>query len=280
MPEQAGPIRIQEYAVGIFQAALTRSAWKKAIKKGFVRVDGELASTATYIRGGEQITLEIPPKQEPEHKFVLSLPVIFEDEYLAAIYKPAGVLVSGNSFKTIANALEQNIAASQLEDATKPQPVHRLDFGTTGILLVGKTSRSIRELNQLFENKLFEKTYHAVVIGKIAERGTITADIDGKSAVSHFRMLQSVASPKFEQLSLLELQLGTGRRHQLRKHLAGIGNPILGDQTYGVEGKILQKKGLYLHASSLRFIHPFTKEPMHLKAVLPGRFTKLFPAIS
>ncbi len=242
-------------------------------------MNGKLASTASYIRGGEEITLEIPFKPESDRKFVLPLPVIFEDDYLAAIYKPAGVLVSGNSFKTIANALEPNISPSQLNDATKPQPVHRLDFGTTGILLVGKTSSSIRELNQMFENKQVEKIYHAVVIGKIAEQGTITADIDGKSAVSHYRLLQSVASPKYDQLSLLELRLDTGRRHQLRKHLAGIGNPILGDQTYGVEGKILQKKGLYLHASSLRFIHPFTEEPILLEATLPERFRKIFPAI-
>ena len=116
-------------------------------------VNDSIATTATFISGGERISLSIPKEVSPTKKLVFQLKVFFEDDYMAVIHKPAGILVSGNSFKTIANALPQNIQPSKLPDATTPQPVHRLDYATTGILLVGKTSSSIRALNKMFEDK-------------------------------------------------------------------------------------------------------------------------------
>ncbi len=207
---------------------------------------------------------------------VFQLEVLFEDDYLAVIHKPAGILVSGNSFKTIANALAQNIKGSNLPDATPPQPVHRLDFATTGILLVGKTSSSIRALNKIFENREVEKTYYAVTIGEMNDRGKITSEIDGKKSQSNYTLCESVPSEKFGKLNLVQLEAQTGRRHQLRKHLSNIGNPILGDKEYGIENLILNGKGLYLHAYSLKFIHPFTNEEVHLKDEFPQRFKKIF----
>ncbi len=271
------PIRLQEYGVGHFPNALTKSALKKAIKKGWVTVDGKVASTATWIRGGELICLSIPDETPAGKKLIFPLEIIWEDEYLAMIHKPAGILVSGNSFKTITNALVQNLAPSHLTDAAKPQPVHRLDYPTTGILLVGKTNSSIRALNRLFAEKQITKTYFAVTIGKMDKQGIISTEIDGKPAQSHYQVQSSVASSRFQELNLLKLQPQTGRRHQLRKHLAGIGHPILGDKDYGKDGLILQGKGLYLHAHSLQFEHPFTGEQLHISAALPLRFRKLFP---
>ena len=192
------------------------------------------------------------------------------------IHKLAGILVSGNSFKTIANALVQNIKGSNLPDATPPQPVHRLDFATTGILLVGKTSSSIRALNKIFENREVEKTYYAVTIGEMNDRGKITSEIDGKRSQSNYTLCECVPSEKFGKLNLVQLEAQTGRRHQLRKHLSNIGNPILGDKEYGIENLILNGKGLYLHAYSLKFIHPFTNEEVHLKDEFPQRFKKIF----
>ncbi|SEQ53727.1 RluA family pseudouridine synthase [Neolewinella agarilytica] len=262
--------------MGIFIGARTKSALKKAIKKGLVRVDGEMATTATFIRGGEEISLSFPEEIKPGKKLVFSLRVLFEDDHLAAIHKPAGILVSGNSFKTITNALPQNLQQSRLPDATRPQPVHRLDYATTGILLVGKTSSSIRALNRMFANKEIEKIYYAVAIGDISEQGEITTAIDGKPSQSIYKRHKSVPSKRFGQLNLLELKPQTGRRHQLRKHLSGIGNPILGDKDYGIEGLILHGKGMYLHAHSVSFIHPFTGKRMVLEDELPARFRKLF----
>lgn len=263
--------------MGIFNAALTKSALKKVLKKKYITVNDSIATSATFIRGGEHITLTIPEANRTRKKLILPLSILFEDEYLAIIHKPAGLLVSGNSFKTITNALEQNLKPSTLTDATKPQPVHRLDYATTGILLVGKTSSSIRVLNQLFETKTINKTYYAVTIGEMKNKRKITTAIDGKSSESYYTVLNTVTSKRFGQLNLVLLQPKTGRRHQLRKHLASIGNPILGDKDYGFKDLILNGKGLYLHAYSLSFIHPFTKENLLIKDALPKRFTKLFP---
>lgn len=269
-------MRLQEYGVGIFDAALTKSALKKALKKKLIKVDGLVATTATMIRGGESVSITIPETSISKKKLVFPLEVLFEDEYLAVIHKPAGILVSGNSFKTIANALVQNLQPSSLPDATRPQPVHRLDYATTGILLVGKTSSSIRALNKLFEDKQVSKSYYAVTIGEMNGDGEITSDIDGKPSKSQYQVLETVPSPRFGHFNLVTLYPQTGRRHQLRKHLTSIGNPILGDKDYGIEGLILNGKGLYLHAFSLEFIHPFTKEKLSLEDELPDRFKKLF----
>lgn len=220
--------------------------------------------------------MSLPTEITPGKKLVFPLRVLFEDDHLAAIHKPAGILVSGNSFKTIANVLPQNLQRSSLPDATRPQPVHRLDYATTGILLVGKTSSSIRALNQMFANKNIEKTYYAVAIGEMSEQGEMVAPIDGKPSHSIYRRHKSVPSTRFGQLNLLELKPETGRRHQLRKHLSGIGHPILGDKDYGIEGLLLYGKGMYLHAHSVSFIHPFTGARMILEDELPIRFGKLF----
>lgn len=235
-----------------------------------------MATSATLIQGGERIALSTPKEVKPKKQLIFPLKIIFEDDYLAVIHKAAGILVSGNNFKTIAHALVQNIEKSTLPDATKPQPVHRLDYATTGILLVGKTSSSIRALNRLFEDKKIEKTYYAITIGLMNDGGEITSEIDGKRSQSNYKVAASVSSKRFNKLNLVKLNPQTGRRHQLRKHLSSINNPILGDATYGTEDLILKGKGLYLHAYSLRFIHPFTNKPVYFKDEFPKRFQKIF----
>lgn len=276
VPNLSTPIRLQEYGVGIFVAAATKSALKKALKKNFITVDDVVATSATFIRGGECIRLLITEKASPGKKLVFPLKVLLEDDHLAVIHKPAGILVSGNSFKTIKAALPQNLRPSGLADARIPQPVHRLDYATTGLLLAGKTSSSIRMLNGLFADKEIEKTYYAVAIGEMSGEGEIDLEIDGKPSRSIYKVHESVPSKRFTQLNLVELKPQTGRRHQLRKHLASIGNPILGDKEYGIEGLILNGKGTYLHAHSLGFVHPFTKEAVFFEDELPRRFGKIF----
>ena len=269
--KQKEPIRIQEYAVGIFETTTTRSAVKKAIKKNLIFVNNSPTTTAKIIVGGEKITL-FAPEERTTKPLKLKLSVIFEDNYLAVIEKPAGILVSGNTFKTIDNALEQNINKSNQPDAVKPRPVHRLDYPTTGLLLIGKTSSSIQLLNQLFEHKKIKKIYHAITIGKMNSDGFILSNVNRKEAKSSYKTIHTVKSERFEFLNLVKLSPKTGRRHQLRVHLLSIGNPILGDQKYGIESLILKGKGLYLHASQLDFIHPFTKENLTLTSALPKKF--------
>lgn len=279
VPPQTDPERLQEYGVGIFYAIPTKSALKKALKKEYITVNGVTAGTATIIKGGETIELSIPEVAKSQKQLIFPLKVLFEDEHLALIHKPAGILVSGNGFYTIANALIQNLKPSPQSDAVKPQPVHRLDYATTGILLVGKTAGSIRALNRMFEDKEVLKTYYAIAIGEMDAEGTITADIDGKRSKSLYEVTQTVDSPRFNKLNLVRLTPKTGRRHQLRKHMHGIGHPILGDKEYYLENLILNGKGVYLHAYSLRFTHPVTKKLVEITDPLPQKFLKIFPDI-
>ncbi|MEO9572065.1 MAG: RluA family pseudouridine synthase [Polaribacter sp.] len=277
VPKLEKPIRFQEYGVGIFNTIPTKSGIKKAIKKELIFIDGILATTSKYIVGGEKIELYQSEKTPTFNRLQLDLEVLFEDDYLAIIYKPAGILVSGNKFVTIANALTQNLKKSTLFDAVKPQPIHRLDNPTSGLLLIGKTSNAIIELGKLFKNKEIQKTYFAIAIGKMKSEDFIDISIDDKKAATDYKVLQSVVSKRFEYLNLVKLQPKTGRKHQLRKHLFSIQNPILGDKEYFLENKVLNGKGLFLHAATLAFIHPFTKEKIAVSKELPKKFTKIFP---
>ncbi len=271
------PIRLQEYGVGIFKTVPTKSSIKKALKKELVFVNGKIATTALFINGGELIELYKIGENSTFKQFEFPLEILFEDDYLAIIYKPSGILVSGNSFATIDNALLQNLTKSTLFDAVRPRPVHRLDYPTSGLLLIGKTSSSIIALNQLFEIKQIQKTYHAVTIGKMEKNGKIDFPIDSKNAFTSYQLIKTVSSERFSCLNLVKLQPQTGRKHQLRKHLLAINNPILGDKEHCLEELVLNGKGLYLHASTLEFIHPFTKEQITTTKELPKKFNKIFP---
>ena len=273
------PVRFQEYAVGIFKTIPTKSGIKKAIKKGLVFIDGNLATTSKYIADGEKIELFESENSSTFERLELDIEVVFEDDYLAIVYKPAGILVSGNKFVTIANGLSQNLKKSTLSDAVKPQPVHRLDYPTSGLLLVGKTSTAITTLGKLFIEKEILKTYFAITIGKMKPAGIINFLIDEKKSHTDFEVLETVISERFEFLNLVKLQPKTGRKHQLRKHLFTNGNPILGDKEYFLEHKILTGKGLFLHAATLDFIHPFTKEQISITKELPKKFIKIFPKV-
>ena len=151
-----------------------------------------------------------------------------------------------------------------------------MDYPTSGVLLIGKTSATIHALSKLFENKEIEKTYRAVTIGKMKKAGEIKFPIDEKEALSKFKVIHTVTSKRFAQLNLVELKPKTGRKHQLRKHLLSIGNPILGDTKYYLDHKILNGKGLYLHASTLELIHPVTKEKLVITEDLPKKFKTIF----
>ena len=271
------PIRFQEYGVGIFNSIPTKSGIKKAIKKQLIFIDGVLASTSKYISGEEKIELFQSETSSVFKRLKLKLEVLFEDEYLAIVYKPAGILVSGNKFITIANGLTQNLKKSKQSNAVKPQPVHRLDYQTSGLLLVGKTSTAIIELGKLFQNKEIKKTYFAITIGAMNTVGRINFLIDKKVAQTKFEVIKTVVSERFGYLNLVKLAPKTGRKHQLRKHVAEIGNPILGDKKYFLEHRVLTGKGLFLHAAALDFVHPFTKDKISITKELPKKFAKIFP---
>lgn len=212
-----------------------------------------------------------------EKQLQLKLEVVYEDDYLAIINKPAGILVSGNTFKTVNKALQQNLQFSTVADAVAPKTIHRLDYATTGLLLVGKTNQSVLALNEMFVKKEISKTYLAITIGNMElHNGTINTPIDNKISISTYKVIDRVISERFKYLNLVELNPKTGRRHQLRKHLHSIGHPILGDKVYKIEGLQLNGKGLYLHALALKFLHPITQELLNIQSEIPKRFSKIF----
>lgn len=277
VPKLENQKRLSDYAVGIFNTITTRKGIKKAIKNGLVTINGQQGFTADFITGGELI--ELFRADESTNKPIIDIPieVIYEDDFLAIVNKPSGILVSGNKKWTVENALLPHLTKSTQKDALqRPEPIHRLDYPTSGALLIGKTAKSVVVLNKLFESREIEKTYLAVSIGKMEINGTINLPIDDKNSTSLYTVLETIDSPKYGCFNLVKLTPETGRRHQLRKHLASIGNPILGDILYGTEGLILKGKGLYLHAYSLQFNHPFTKEEIVVKVPAPKKFKKLF----
>jgi 23S rRNA pseudouridine1911/1915/1917 synthase len=271
-------IRLSDIAAGTFNTILSRKGFKNAIKTGLVLLNGTTANTADFISGGELIELLQNPNQKNKPEIALKIEVIFEDDYLAIVNKPAGIVVSGNRKYTLENALKNNLTQSLQNDALyRPEPVHRLDYPTSGLLIVAKTTQSLITLNKMFEEKTIKKTYYAVTIGIMENRGVIEKPIDHKSAKTTFEVLKKIESRKYQSLNLVKLNPSTGRKHQLRIHLASIGAPIMGDHKYGEEGLIGSGNGLYLHASGLTFNHPVGKKQIFQNAAMPKKILKLFP---
>ncbi len=269
--------RLQEIAPNLFKSIPSKKAVKKSIKRGLVFVNGIEGETGTFIYGGE--TLDLYKSEDARPKPIVNMPIVvlYEDEYLAVIEKPAGILVSGNKWKTVENALPSNLKISTQFDALiRPEPIHRLDFPTTGALLIGKTRKAVIELNKLFEDHKIQKYYLAVTIGFMQDHGLIESQIGGKLAKSEYFKLQTLSSPKYGFLNLVKLKLYTGRRHQLRIHMSSLGNPIFGDVEYGKKDLILKGKGLYLHSWILEFTHPFTQESIKIQTSIPKKYIKLF----
>lgn len=277
VPELENPIRLSDYAGGMFELIPSRKGMKKAIDKGWVTVNGATAETATPLSGGECIVLEIKEVTN-RPKLELSLEILFEDDFLAVINKPAGIEVSGIRKRTIENALKFNLTPSSQKDALQhAEAIHRLDYPTSGVLVVGKTREAVVRMNRMFSEGQMDKRYLAVTIGQMYEGGILDSEIDGKPSKTEFKLLRSEDSERFEKLNLVDIKLYTGRRHQIRKHFSELGNPILGDKDYGFEDLILKGKGLYLHAKSISFKHPFTDEQLTVEAPTRKKFLKLFP---
>lgn len=275
LPPLDAPTRLSDALVGAFVAIPTRKGIKKAIGRGEVRVNGATGQTADWLHGGERIELlrrDVPVEQVLE----MALDVPYEDDYLAVVVKPAGIAVSGNQWLTLARALPHNLDASTQPDAlAAPQPVHRLDAPTSGLLLVAKAHEARVRLGEMMASHRIEKVYHAVVMGDVGEESLrLDADVEGKRAVSHVSRVARARSLRNGWLSLVRVTIETGRTHQIRRHLSGAGWPILGDKLYGREGEVMRGKGLFLAATALALAHPMTGEPLVLDLDVPSKFRK------
>lgn len=263
---------MQEYAPSIFKSITTKSGIKKAIKRQEILLDGKIAKTSDYIKENQKIELLLG-EVKVKKVFKLQLEVIFEDEFLAVVKKPAGFPTSGNYFKTIENSLPYNLLPSGETDALPfPAPVHRLDNPTSGLLLVAKTRNAQMQLHLGFENKEIEKKYVALVHGKTPEFAVYNKEIQGKPSVSEMQLLKHFRR-KEEDFSLVQVNPKTGRTHQIRIHLSQNGYPIAGDKEYGLAAP-KGKRGLFLAATGLKFQHPMTGVLMKFEIPLPKKFIK------
>jgi len=275
VPEGISKIRLSDYCAGVFKQIPSRKGMKKAIDRGEVRVNGELAGTGKFLSEGDLIEL-LDLQKTPPKPYEFKVPVVFEDDFIAVMNKPAGLVTSGNQFKTLQNCLIANLKMSTADDVLKfPQVVHRLDAPTSGLVLVAKTAQSRIALSRIFENREIKKTYQAIVIGQPDLNGDIIIPVDEKEAFTSYKLSETVSSLRNTHLSLLNLFPQTGRTHQIRKHLSAIGYPIFGDKLYGKEGQIYKGKGLFLAAIKLEFLHPITQKKMSISIKTPHKFRSL-----
>lgn len=200
------------------------------------------------------------------HPDVLTLPIeiIYRDDDLVAVDKPAGMLVHRAS-----HARDPRVVMTFVRDTlgVHAWPLHRIDRYTSGIVLVAITLEAARRMYALFQKGGLEKTYLAVVRGDAPVNGRIDEPLDGKSAVTEYERIAAA-----DGRSLLRVHPRNGRRHQIRRHLQGVGLPIVGDPTYGDAGP---DERLGLHAARLAFAHPFSGEPVVIEAPLPADFSAL-----
>ena len=269
-------IRILDYVLVHISSVLpSRTAVKKAFKKDLILLNGKVAQTGDWLSEGDLIEIKERPKDQFK-VFPLELEILFEDEFMAVINKPAGFSVSGNYYKTIQNTLPYNLSTSNEEDALDlPRPVHRLDKLTSGVLLLAKTRRAQIALGRQFEEQEVSKIYFAIVKGKLEGEGLIDSSVEGREAITFYKSIRVERSLSYGNISLVQLQPKTGRTHQLRIHLAENGHPIIGDYLHDTE-KVLKGKGLFLTACKIEFKHPVSLMTRSFEISPPAKYDSLF----
>jgi 23S rRNA pseudouridine1911/1915/1917 synthase len=273
--EEVGPdVRIVDYCGGVFPILGSKSATKKAISAGRIRLNGRPAQTGDLLTKGDLIEVRGTGVHKAK-KYDRSVDIVYEDEYLIVVNKPAGIAANGNRYRTVENALS-GIITSHSEDALpRPIAVHRLDVPTRGLLMLAKSKSAQIALGKAFQSGQIKKEYRAVVHGAPRERGTIDQKVDGKRAITRFELLNTVPSGIYKALSFMRLVPITGRKHQLRLHMRAAGHLILGDKAYADGQRTLHGKGLFLCATHLSFSHPIEGNEIDLEIDAPAKFFKV-----
>ncbi|MEA3328670.1 MAG: RluA family pseudouridine synthase [Candidatus Omnitrophota bacterium] len=281
--------RLDRYLTGHFSRLISRSYIQKLITDGQIRVDNKNAKSHYRLKSGEQIAVVIPspskPEAEPED---IPLNIVYEDEHLIVINKPAGMVVhpaAGNFSGTLVNALVHHCSdLSGVGGELKPGIVHRLDKDTSGLMVAAKTDTVHRALAKQFKDRTINKRYLVIVKGQMAfKEGVIDEPIGrnprqrkkmevvqagGKQAVTNYKVIK-----KFEGFTLLEVILKTGRTHQIRVHMAYLSHPVLGDSHYGRQSPLINRQAI--HAAGLGFYHPVTGKYLEFNSDLPEDMKKL-----
>lgn len=265
----------------------SRSRLQDWIKAGLVRVNGTGERASYRVRSGETIEVE-PAELPPLHAFAEDLPlkVLYEDADVIAVDKPAGMVVhagAGRHSGTLVNALLHHFGTlSKAGGDERPGIVHRLDRLTSGVILVARTDAAHRSLAAQFSSRRVEKVYLALVHGAVKlDQGRIERPIsrdpvrrvrmtarraEGRPAITEYRVLK-----RFPGFTYLEVQIKTGRTHQIRVHFSAMGHPVVGDPLYGAPEKEASSLGRYfLHAHRVRFEQPTTGAPITIVSPLPA----------
>ncbi|MDP3791459.1 MAG: RluA family pseudouridine synthase [Candidatus Omnitrophota bacterium] len=276
--------RLDKFLAEEFSEEFSRSYLQKLLKEGKVLLNGGVPKGHHIIDTGERVEIIVPAPVESVIKAEkIPLDIVYEDKYLLVVNKPQGMVTHpapGNYTGTLVNALLGRCRdLSGIGGVHKPGIVHRLDKGTSGLLVVAKTDEVHRKLSKQFKNKTTKRVYIAIVRGNVElDHGTIELPIGrsvrdrkkmavkfdderSKSATTHYKVIK-----RFGDFTILECVLGTGRTHQIRVHLSYIGHPILGDEKYGSKGKF---KFPMLHAAKIGFTHPITKKFMEFSQEPP-----------
>jgi 23S rRNA pseudouridine1911/1915/1917 synthase len=289
-PEEAG-VRIDRYLTGVL-AGQSRSQIQRLITGGRVAVDGHAVRPNRVVRAGERIVVDIPepaspaPKPEP-----IDLDVVYQDADIVVVDKPAGMVVhpaAGHATGTLVNALLHQVTdLSGIGGELRPGIVHRLDRGTSGLMVIAKNDRAHAELARQFRDREVEKEYVALVWGVVQAGRRIDLPIgrdpaDRKKMSARARRARSATTRVTKALhmpgvTLIHVAIATGRTHQIRVHLSAIGHPIVGDAVYGglrrrVAGDLRPVLALnrpFLHAGRLVFHHPTDGRKMEFEAPLP-----------
>lgn len=270
---------------------LSRNTVQRLIEEGNITVNNQEKKGSYKIKINDKIKINIPEAKEINLKAQnIPLEVIYEDDDIIVINKPKGMVVhpaNGNPDGTLVNAVMAicKNSLSGIGGQIRPGIVHRLDKDTSGVIIVAKNDKAHINLSEQLKNHEMKKTYLALVRGVIKENeATINMPIgrstkdrkkmavtkNGKEAITHFKVLK-----RYNNYTLLQVQIETGRTHQIRVHLSEIGYPIVGDTTYSNGKNKWNIKGQCLHAKSLKFKHPITGKEMFLEARMPSYFEEI-----
>jgi 23S rRNA pseudouridine1911/1915/1917 synthase len=282
-PEEEGA-RIDKCIALRLGEEYSRTYVKFLMDSGLVKVNSLVVKPHYAAREGDEVFLTLAPLEKSEHVEAEDIPldVLYEDEWIIVINKPAGMVVhpaAGNRSGTLANALLYHCGKlADTGDELRPGIVHRLDKDTSGVLVAAKKDPALRSLAKQFQKRAVKKKYVALVRGCVElDNGTVEAPV-ARHTVSRQKMSVEYTKGKkartvyhvirrFKGFTLLELELETGRTHQIRVHMKHLGHPVLGDMKYGNADNLKRQA---LHAEMLGFTHPKTGKYVEFHAPIPG----------
>ncbi len=292
--EESDGLRIDLF-LSIAEEDLSRSYISKLISEGEAFVNGEcVKKSSRKLSEGDRVSLRIPESRIPDIlPQDIPLDILYEDSDVLVVNKPKGMVVhpsNGHYNDTMVNALLFHCRdLSGINGVLRPGIVHRIDKDTTGSVIICKNDAAHKIIAEELKEHSIKRLYRAIVCGNLKEDGTIDKSIgrskndrkkmavvpDGKSAVTHYRILE-----RFDGYTYIECRLETGRTHQIRVHMASIGHPVLGDSVYGSSAKSpFKTEGQALHAYILGFTQPTTKEYIETLAPIPGYFEKILKTL-